>query len=122
MTVTRTRTQEERRAATRTKLLDATVRSLVDGGLAATTSRRVCELAGVSQGAQTYHFPHRTDLLGAAVEHLADQRMAVLRERAPELQTDRREHLPAPLDHRLADLPSPTFVRVAKTCSAAHDS
>src|SRR5256885_11441290 len=99
MTVTRGRTQEERRAETRTKLLDATIRSLVEGGLAATTSRRVCELAGVSQGAQTYHFPHRTDLLGAAAEHVADQRVAVLRERAPELPTDRRARPPPMPDH-----------------------
>src|SRR3954470_18270633 len=95
MTVTRARTQEERRAETRTKLLDATVRSLVEGGLSATTSRRVCELAGVSQGAQTYHFPLRTDLLGAAVEHVAEQRIVALRERPPHLPTDRRERLRA---------------------------
>jgi len=121
MTVIRTRTQEERRAETRTKLLDATVQSLVEGGLAATTSRRVCELAGVSQGAQTYHFPHRTDLLGAAVEHVADQRMAVLRERAPELPTDRRERLAALLDHLWADFTSSTFVVFVKLWVAAAD-
>src|SRR4051794_37718742 len=123
MTITRTtRTQEERRAATRTKLLDATVRSLVEGGLAATTSRRVCELAGVSQGAQTYHFPLRTDLLGAAVEHVAQQRIAALRERAPDLPTDRRERLAALLDHLWADFTSSTFVIFVKLwLAAAHD-
>src|SRR3954452_1085840 len=122
MTITRTtRTQEERRAATRTKLLDATVRSLVEGGLAATTSRRVCELAGVSQGAQTYHFPLRTDLLGAAVEHVAAQRIAALRERAPDLPTDRRERLAALLDHLWADFNSSTFVVFVKLWVAAAD-
>jgi AcrR family transcriptional regulator len=123
MTVTRTRTQEERRAATRTKLLDATVRSLVDGGLAATTSRRVCELAGVSQGAQTYHFPLRTDLLGAAVEHVAAQRIAALRERAPDFPTDPGERLAALLDHLWADFNSATFVVFVKLWVAAqHDA
>src|SRR3954453_21950346 len=122
MTITRTtRTQEARRAATRTKLHDAAVPSLVEGGLAATTSRRVCELAGVSQGAQTYHFPLRTDLLGAAVEHVADQRMAVLRERAGELPTDRRERLGALLDHLWADFASATFVVFVKLWVAAAD-
>src|SRR3954453_1681850 len=122
MTVTRTRTQEERRAETRTKLLDATVRSLVEGGLAATTSRRVCELAGVSKGAQTYPFPLRPDLLGAAVEHVAAQRISALRECAPELPTDRRERLAALLDHLWADFNSSTFVVFVKLwLAAAHD-
>ena len=122
MTVTRTRTQEERRAATRTKLLDATVRSLVDGGLAATTSRRVCELAGVSQGAQTYHFPLRTDLLGAAVEHVAAERIAALRERAPDFPADRRARMAALLDHLWSDFKTSTFVVFVKLwVAAAHD-
>src|SRR3954454_2613038 len=123
MTITRTtRTQEERRAATRTKLLDATVRSLVDGGLAATTSRRVCELAGVSQGAQTYHFPLRTDLLGAAVEHVAAQRVSARRERAPRLPTDGRERLAVLSGHLWADFNSSRFVAFVKLwLAAAHD-
>jgi AcrR family transcriptional regulator len=122
MTVTRARTQEERRAETRTKLLDATVRSLTEVGLAGTTSRRVCELAGVSQGAQTYHFPLRTDLLGAAVEHVAAQRIDALRAQAPDLPTDRRERLSRLLDLLWADFKSPAFVVFVKLWVAAqHD-
>ncbi|MGE4424901.1 MAG: TetR/AcrR family transcriptional regulator [Solirubrobacteraceae bacterium] len=72
------RTQEERRAETRRRLLDATIQSLVDVGYAQTTSRHVAELAGVSRGAQTHHFPHRLDLIVEAYEQLANDRVAAI--------------------------------------------
>ena len=43
------------------------------------------ELAGVSQGAQSHHFPHRVDLVVSAFEHLAEQRIERYGERATEL-------------------------------------
>ena len=104
-----TRTQEERRAETRGKLLEATVQSLADVGFAATTSRRVSELAGVSLGAQTHHFPHRVDLLGAAVEWAAQRRIDELREIAADLPDDPAERLGALLDILWNDFNSPTF-------------
>src|SRR5690242_5936361 len=64
------RTQEQRRAETRAKLLDAAIESLLEVGYAATTTRAVAQRAGVSSGAQTHHFPRRVDLVAAAVEHL----------------------------------------------------
>ena len=70
------RTQSERRAETRGRLLDATIESLIEVGYAGTTIRAVTERAGVSQGAQSHHFPHRVDLVASAFEHLAEQRSA----------------------------------------------
>jgi AcrR family transcriptional regulator len=64
------RTQEERRTATRASLLDATIDCLVRYGYAATTLDRVVERAGVSRGAQTYHFPTKTELVAAALSDL----------------------------------------------------
>ncbi|MTD47769.1 TetR family transcriptional regulator [Conexibacter sp. W3-3-2] len=85
------RTQPERRAETRAKLLDATIRSLLDVGYARTTTRRVTALAGVSQGAQTHHFSSRTELVCAAVERLFTERIdapcAVGRRDFPTTQT-----------------------------------
>jgi AcrR family transcriptional regulator len=115
------RTQEERRAETRTKLLDATIQSLLDVGYAATTTRRVAELAGVSQGAQTHHFPHRVDLVGAAVERLADRRIAELHELADEFPIKRSERLRALLDVLWADFSGPTFAVYVKLWVAADD-
>jgi len=72
-------------------------------------------------GAQTYHFPHRTDLLGAAVEYLADRRLAEMRELAADLPTDSGERLAALLDLLWADFNSPTFVVFVKLYVAAAD-
>lgn len=115
------RTQEERRAETRGKLLDATVGSLADVGFAATTSRRVSELAGVSLGAQTHHFPHRVDLLGAAIEWAAQRRVDELREIAADLPGDPAERLGALLDIIWNDFSSPTFDVFVKLWVAAAD-
>ncbi|MBF6329093.1 TetR/AcrR family transcriptional regulator [Nocardia transvalensis] len=67
------RSQAERRAATRTALLDATITSLCEVGYTATTTRGVAERAGVSQGAQQHHFPSKAALVDAALARLAQQ-------------------------------------------------
>ncbi len=69
------RTQAERRAETRTALLDATIECLVRWGYAGTTTGRIAEIAGVSRGAQIPYFRTRDELLVAAVGHLADERV-----------------------------------------------
>lgn len=68
------RTQAERSAAMRTRLLDATIECLVTYGYAGTTTPRVAERAGVTRGAQIHHFRSKEDLVVAAIEHLAQQR------------------------------------------------
>src|SRR5215212_4680044 len=92
------RTQEERRAQTRTKLLDATVRSLVEVGYAGTTTRAVAQRAGVSSGAQTHHFPRRVDLVAAAVEQLTIQRVRAMRAAAEDLPAEPEARARAFLD------------------------
>jgi AcrR family transcriptional regulator len=113
------RTQQERRDETRGKLLDATIRSLLDSGYAATTTRRVAEMAGVSAGAQTHHFPHRVDLVGAAVERLAEQRIAAIK--TVELPDDEGPRARALLDLLWADFSSDLFTIFVKLWVAAAD-
>lgn len=75
------RTQAQRSAAMRVRLLDATIDCLVTYGYAGTTTPRIAELAGVTRGAQVHHFRSKEDLVVAAVEHLAQQRtQAAIRE------------------------------------------
>lgn len=71
------RTQAERTAAMRTRLLDATIECLVTYGYAGTTTPRIAEIAGVTRGgAQVHHFrSKKEDLVVAAVEYLAQQRI-----------------------------------------------
>ena len=64
------RTQQERREATRRKLLDATLETLVELGYARLTTIEVAKRAGLSQGALFTHFDTKAALLGEAVEHL----------------------------------------------------
>lgn len=62
------RTQAERTAETRAKLIDATVECLIDEGYVGTTTLAVCQRAGVSHGSLLHHFGKREVLLGAALE------------------------------------------------------
>jgi AcrR family transcriptional regulator len=117
----RRRTQSERREATRARLLDATIDSLIESGYAATTIRAVTDRAGVSQGAQSHHFPHRVDLVASAFERLAERRAARYSERARELSGDRGERLRALLDLLWEDFSSPLFTVAAKLWVAAAD-
>lgn len=65
---------QERGAAVRRRLLDATLDNLVHHGYAGTTTTRVSELAGVTRGSQVQHFPTRVDLVAAAVRHITAKR------------------------------------------------
>jgi AcrR family transcriptional regulator len=64
------RTNEERSAETRGRILEAALECLAELGYGATTTTAVAERAGVSRGAQLHHFPTRASLIAAAVEHL----------------------------------------------------
>lgn len=75
------RTQLERTAAMRSRLLSATVECLVAYGYAGTTTHRIAAIAGVTRGAQVHHFRSKEQLVVTAVEHLAEQRIqAVMRQ------------------------------------------
>jgi len=68
------RTQEQRRAETRSALLDATIACLLEHGYARMSTNEVCERAGFSRGALLHYFPTKQTLVIDAVEHLV-QRM-----------------------------------------------
>jgi len=119
--VTVRRTQEERSAETRGRLLDATIESLQEVGYAGTTTRRVAELAGVSQGAQTHHFPYRVDLVCAAIEHLAGRRVDALRDSMQGLSGSVAKRTGTLLDLLWADFSGPVFTVFVKLWVAAAD-
>lgn len=73
------RTQAERRDATISRLVAATVTCLDERGYAATTTAAICAEAGVSQGALFRHFPTRMALLVATAEQVADTNVAAFR-------------------------------------------
>ncbi len=110
--------QEERTRAMRRRLLEATVDCLVDHGWSGTSTTLVSQRAGVSRGAQLHHFPTKTDLVVAAVEHLSELRGAELREaatRLPEGPTRTRAVLQVLADH----FTSPVFTAALELWVAA---
>lgn len=82
------RTQEQRSADTRQRILEATIALLVEVGYARTSTWAVCERAGVSRGALLHHFPTRISLFVTAVSYLAsiplDQLDTMLAKATPE--------------------------------------
>lgn len=67
---TERRTQEQRSAETKQRVLTATLECLIEDGYVKTTTTDVATRAGVSRGAQTHHFPNKLDLMVAAADHL----------------------------------------------------
>src|SRR5438045_3471156 len=60
----------------RSRLLSATVRSLLDVGYLRTSTTEVCRRAKVSRGAHLHHFPTKAELVAAAVEKVFHDRLA----------------------------------------------
>lgn len=112
------RTQEERRTATRKRILDAAVESLLERGYAATTVAEVQERAGVARGTLLHHFPARADIMAAAIRHIADQRVARV-ERELALIPGDEERLTALVDLAWHDLNSPMFFAALELWVAA---
>jgi AcrR family transcriptional regulator len=82
------RTQAERVAETRLKLLDATLECLAEIGYARMTTADVAERAGLSRGAQLYHFQSKAELVATAVDHLLDRLYAGFMEAVNALAPD----------------------------------
>src|SRR5271169_1029846 len=84
--------QDEKTAETRRRLLDAAIGCLIERGYANTTTSEIAERAGLSRGAQLYHFPKKEELLTSAVEHLFELVAGEMKEKVGRLtdQDDRR--------------------------------
>ena len=85
-------TQEEKSAETRRRLLDASITCLVERGYANTTTSEIAERAGLSRGAQLYHFPRKEELLTCAVAHVFEMLVSEMKEKVSRLtnESDRR--------------------------------
>ncbi|MGB0621427.1 MAG: TetR/AcrR family transcriptional regulator [Myxococcota bacterium] len=121
------RTQDERTAETRTRVLDAAIDCLIDEGYAGTTTKRIAERTGISRGAQQHHFPKRHDLVIQAMTHLANRRLAELRADAQRL-TDVEDRVERLLDLLQQSVTGPLFFAslelwvAARTDPALHEA
>jgi AcrR family transcriptional regulator len=89
----RRRTNAERTATTRSRILDAAATCLAEFGYSRTSTTVVAKLAGVSRGALLHNFPTRSELVVAAAEHLFEQRLDEVRAAAADWKpgTDRAD-------------------------------
>ncbi len=83
----------ERSAATRAKLLNATIDCLFEVGYHQTSTVLVTERAGVSRGSMLHHFPTKADLMMATSEHIVDLRSRLHQEHLDQLSTEREKFL-----------------------------
>ncbi len=103
------RTNRERTAATRARVLNATIEQLAEQGYGNTTTVEVAERAGVSRGALVHHFPTRSDLVLSALEHLCERRLVDLEEAVARL-SETEDRLSAFVDLMWSTFDGPLFV------------
>ena len=70
------RSNVERTATTRRKVLESTITCLYEHGYAATTTATIAQHAGISRGALLHHFPTKVDLVLALIEHVVAHQRA----------------------------------------------
>lgn len=75
------RTNAERSATTRNKLIQAAINILYRSGYSATTTIEVAKQARVSRGAMLHQFPTRVDMLLAVARHIVDRNAKLRAER-----------------------------------------
>jgi AcrR family transcriptional regulator len=88
--------RQYRSRATRARLLESAIGCLAELGWGRATVSVIAERAGVSRGATQHYFPTREDLFTAALEHMAEVRLAEIKREAA--------RLPAGSGHRTKDV------------------
>jgi AcrR family transcriptional regulator len=74
------RSNKERTAEMRGRLIDAAIDTLCRVGYSATTTFEVAKVAGVSKGAMLHHFPTQVDLMLATAQFIVESRQRARRE------------------------------------------
>jgi AcrR family transcriptional regulator len=80
--------RQDRGRATRLRLLESAVGCLSELGWNGATVSVIAARAGVSRGATQHYFPTREDLFTAAIDHMAQVRLAEIRRQAARLPAD----------------------------------
>lgn len=112
------KTQAEKSAVMRERLMQAAIDCLVELGYARTTTTEIVKRAKVSRGAMLHHFPSKNDLIVGTIEFVAEQRLGEFREAVQKLpQGDDR--LPQAIDLVWTHFSSPTFYALLELSVAA---
>ena len=87
------RTQAERTATMRSRIIHAAIASLAEIGYSATSTNIVARRAGVSRGAMTHHFASKVDLMIAIIETVFHEDLAYYSRELAKFTTDRERTL-----------------------------
>jgi AcrR family transcriptional regulator len=102
------RTQAERTAETRRRILDAVVESIAEVGFQRTTATEIARRAGVTWGAVQHHFGDKDGILVAVVEDSFNRFAARLAD-IPESGSSLRERVELFVDRAWAHFSSPEY-------------
>lgn len=73
--------QARKSASTRVLILDAAISCFYLNGYAQTTTTKIADQAGLSRGAMLHHFPSKTSLVIAAIDHLNGLRLSLFHDK-----------------------------------------
>ena len=102
------RTNAERTAETRAKLLEAASASLAELGYARTSTTEIARRAGVSRGAQLHHFPTKSELVVAACGYVLERRVEEFRAIIPAVP-EGADRIDAAIDVLSSIMQGPSF-------------
>ena len=94
--------QARKSQATRLTLIDTTIRCLIEYGYHGTTYIKISEKSGYSRGAMRHHFPSRSDIMKATIDHLHKKRLVAFRKAAANISSNKsrtRENIDALWQH-----------------------
>lgn len=80
--------QARKSAATRSQIISAAIRCIVELSYSKTTMIKISEKAGLSRGATLHHFPSKMDIIRAVVEYLHEKRILAFRRSIREIPED----------------------------------
>lgn len=112
------RTQAERRASARSRILASTAECLLERGYAATTFSAVQKRVGLAQGTVQHHFPTRADLLIAATTYVVDLRISAFEREMDAIAPD-ADRIQTVVNLAWRDLNSPAFFTALELWVAA---
>jgi AcrR family transcriptional regulator len=110
--------QARKSAATRTQIISAAIRCIVESSYSKTTTMKISEKAGLSRGATLHHFPSKIDIIRAAVDYIHEKRLEAFRRSIEEIP-DGADMAHLAVEAYTGDLGHPIYIALFELSVAA---
>ena len=110
--------QAQKSASTRTQIIEAAIKCLVELGYGRTTTPVIAQKAGLSRGAMLHHFPSKMDIIRAAVDYLHAKRLRAFRKAMTKVAPD-GDHVRLGVEAYWSHVKHPWFVAFFEIAVAA---